>query len=161
MYSNGRGVVKDELKAVTWLEAGAAQGDALAQFSLGSTALDAIDSPVFGSADVACGSLRPVISDCRIDVRYRPRRGQRRVESCEVVASCFRTERGSSAVQFGYNSFGFGSIPNNDHFDCTSIAGLMYYRGRGVAIDESNAVKLWEAAAAQGVAQAQFSLGKH
>jgi TPR repeat protein len=42
---------------------------------------------------------------------------------------------------------------------CTLTAGAMYAGGRGVAKDESKAVKFWEAAAAQGFVQAQFNLG--
>jgi TPR repeat protein len=40
MYADGRGVAKDESKAVSWWTAAAEQGVARAQFALGSTALD-------------------------------------------------------------------------------------------------------------------------
>ncbi len=36
MYAEGRGVAKDEAKAVQWWAAAAAQGDADAQFNLGT-----------------------------------------------------------------------------------------------------------------------------
>jgi TPR repeat protein len=39
------------------------------------------------------------------------------------------------------------------------MAGVHYAQGRGVAKDESKAVQWWQAAAAQGHAQAQFNLG--
>jgi TPR repeat protein len=40
-----------------------------------------------------------------------------------------------------------------------SPAGMSYAQGRGVAKDESKAVHWWQAAAAQGVAEAQYNLG--
>jgi TPR repeat protein len=39
------------------------------------------------------------------------------------------------------------------------MAGLSYAGGRGVARDESKAVQWWQAAAAQGDADAQLNLG--
>jgi hypothetical protein len=39
------------------------------------------------------------------------------------------------------------------------VAGVSYDQGQGVAKDEAKAVQWWQAAAAQGFAQAQFYLG--
>jgi TPR repeat protein len=43
--------------------------------------------------------------------------------------------------------------------DCFMLAGVLYAEGRRVAKDKSRAVQWWQAAAAQGHAQAQYSLG--
>jgi TPR repeat protein len=42
---------------------------------------------------------------------------------------------------------------------CLLVAGVCYDQGRGVAKDESKALKWWQAAADQGLAQAQVYLG--
>ncbi len=142
-YASGRGVPKDDAKAVEWFRKAAEQGSAAAQDVLGT----------------AYSEGRGVPEDDAMAVEwYRKAAEQDFAKAQYNLGMMYRDGRGVpqsyvEAVKWFHKAAEQGSA------EAQCKLGWMYGDGRGVPKDDAKAVKWFRKAAEQGDASAQYNLG--
>lgn len=142
-YGNGRGISKDDTKAVYWFRKAAEQGSADAQVNLGislrygrGTAKDEVQAVGWFRQAAEQGNAG---AQNRLGIAYRNGHGIRKDDAKAVSWFRLAAEQGDGSAQYNL--------------------GLAYEIGEGIPKDETQAVSWYQKAAAQGVELAQYNLG--
>ena len=143
MYKNGRGVPKDEQRAVTWFQEAAVQGDVAAQYNLGVMYDNGQGVPKDEQQAVAwyhkAAEQGNAAAQYNLGVMYYTGQGVPKDEQQSVAWFRKAAEQGDASAQYNL--------------------GVMYENGSGVPKDDQHAAAWHRRAAEQGSANAQYNLG--
>ena len=172
MYGKGRGVIKDNIKAIKWWELAAEQGDGKAQTNLGwmyekgkGVQKDFQKAAKWYqlAADQGIAKAQEKLNLLLQDkIKNKPIKVHK-----ELVDNSFHTN--AKTFQDGLSAFNkedyktahqlFLKLAEEGVATAQYNLGLMYGKGRGVVKDNIKAIKWWELAAEQGDGKAQTNLG--
>ena len=159
MYYNGTGVARNYAEAIRWFELAAAQGDITSKYNLGlcyyfghgiNNSTKSIREKNYA---IASRLFEEVVKDGKgIDIYYN---------ALSMLGQCYLFGRGK--VQDSSKAFWcFHDAGLNDEKNAQYYLGMFYYTGRDnvVTVDYHIAVEWFTKSANQGVAAAQYELGR-
>ena len=159
MYYNGTGVARNYAEAIRWFELAAAQGDITSKYNLGlcyyfghgiNNSTKSIREKNYA---IASRLFEEVVKDGKgIDIYYN---------ALSMLGQCYLFGRGK--VQDSSKAFWcFHDAGLNDEKNAQYYLGMFYYTGRDnvVTVDYRIAVEWFTKSANQGVAAAQYELGR-
>ena len=160
MYSNGTGVTRNYTEAVRWLELAVAQGDIIAKYNLGLCYY--FGRGVSASTEADRQKNYAVAYRLFNDVVEAEGRGSTYYSALSMLGQCYLFGRGvAQDSRKAYGCF-LESGRDGNNANAQYYLGMFYYTGRDnvVTVDYRIAVEWFTKSANQGVAAAQYELGR-